>query len=295
MEIENRIVCFIDILGYKDIIEKFEKDNDTSIIEKIQKAFRSALESITGIYKPDYSERMNIEPEKVEAFKKEFYFKTFSDNIIISLKYKELDNSFWGRLSIMLYFSNVFQYLMLLEGIYLRGGISYGSFYSDENIIFSIALVKAYEIESKKAVFPRIVLDNRLNDQLKKLDKKLCEQFDFYNLLYLDGEETIFLCPFSASDNMAGMLGEAFSDPENPMFKLIEMLPETVKSIILNPKEALLNSYKIIVEDATLKSLESSYSEKVRKKYRWLLEFYYWKYDSQSSEFAFLEFRKFIN
>jgi len=34
--LENRIVCFIDILGFTDIIEKFEETKDISVIKKNQ-------------------------------------------------------------------------------------------------------------------------------------------------------------------------------------------------------------------------------------------------------------------
>jgi hypothetical protein len=50
----------------------------------------------------------------------------------------------------------------------VRGGVSYGNIYSSSDRIFGPALVAAYELESKYALYPRIAVDPRLLEELKR-------------------------------------------------------------------------------------------------------------------------------
>lgn len=47
---------------------------------------------------------------------------------------------------------------LIAEGFFVRGGLSVGSLHVGEKVLFGPALVEAYELESKAAVHPRIVL-----------------------------------------------------------------------------------------------------------------------------------------
>ena len=53
-------------------------------------------------------------------------------------------------------------YHFIKYDLYLRGGVSIGFHYEDDNIIFSDGLIKAYYLESKKSIYPRIILDEDL-------------------------------------------------------------------------------------------------------------------------------------
>lgn len=59
---------------------------------------------------------------------------------------------------------------LLENGILSRGGLSYGKHFSDEEFIFSDALIRAYKIEQDRAIFPRVVIDDDLLDLIKPLD-----------------------------------------------------------------------------------------------------------------------------
>ena len=51
-----------------------------------------------------------------------------------------------------------FQMKMAGEGYSIRGAISIGQLYMDEDIIFGPALMEAYRAEQKLAVYPRVIL-----------------------------------------------------------------------------------------------------------------------------------------
>ena len=63
----------------------------------------------------------------------------------------------------------VLQQTLLQDGILSRGGLSYGKHYSDEEFIFSDALIRAYKIERDRAIFPRVAVDDDLLDLLSPL------------------------------------------------------------------------------------------------------------------------------
>ena len=45
------------------------------------------------------------------------------------------------------------------EGLVLRGGITVGEFYADEDLVFGKGLIRAVELEENDAQFPRIIID----------------------------------------------------------------------------------------------------------------------------------------
>src|SRR5579872_2892531 len=55
---------------------------------------------------------------------------------------------------------------LLSLGIRTRGGICRGSIFHNSNFVFGEAMVRAYRLESKVAVFPRAVIDDEIVDSL---------------------------------------------------------------------------------------------------------------------------------
>lgn len=55
----------------------------------------------------------------------------------------------------------------LISNVLVRGGIAYGKFFSDDVMICGNALTRAYWLESNVAIYPRIVIDTELIEQLQ--------------------------------------------------------------------------------------------------------------------------------
>jgi hypothetical protein len=156
MNYENRIVLFLDILGFRAIIDKtvdkFE-DNTKGIKELYDK-----LEEI--------KEFLNLRLNQKEVFQnKNFSMKItqFSDSIIIS--FINDDNTTFLKLI------RTIQELIINcvnSGMLCRGAISYGKLIHDNQIIFGPALNDAYETETKAAMYPRIILDKSILESSKK-------------------------------------------------------------------------------------------------------------------------------
>jgi hypothetical protein len=58
----------------------------------------------------------------------------------------------------MIYSVGLFQYSLLRHGFFVRGGITVGPLYMDEDMVYGKGLLDAYDAECKLARDPRVVL-----------------------------------------------------------------------------------------------------------------------------------------
>lgn len=145
------LVIFIDILGSQN-----QKDFDK--LYNINNTFHTLLKD---------NEKNN---KDYVIYQRTIY--TFSDCAYIIYDFKEgvpLYKQDLGKLfevalcnceSIMLHF--------LSKNIAFRGGVAYGELYyeKDRNILFGPAINEAYQLESKVAIYPRIVLNNYVAEKI---------------------------------------------------------------------------------------------------------------------------------
>lgn len=75
-------------------------------------------------------------------------------------------------------------------GWLVRGGITIGDFYIDDTIVWGPALLRAYELEDKLAIYPRIILDETVTSVLSistiKNDFVRVDKDGFRFLNYMD-------------------------------------------------------------------------------------------------------------
>jgi len=82
----------------------------------------------------------------------------FSDSLVLSIPC-----STPGSLEALLNVVNIICLKTILNsGVFCRGGVSYGNFYSNDNMIFGDALTKAVKLERDCAINPRVILDRGL-------------------------------------------------------------------------------------------------------------------------------------
>lgn len=136
---EERIVAFLDILGFKNIIDKTANSvEESSKVLEILKSFEKIKES-------------NNECEK-EFFGREVSF--FSDSIVISYPL----TTEGGLYHIMMDLIHI-QLESFFSNILFRGGIAIGKLYHKGNIVFGPGMIEAYNLECKIAKDPRIVIN----------------------------------------------------------------------------------------------------------------------------------------
>lgn len=190
MKYENRIVLFLDILGFKNIIDKTVEKNIENE-DAIEKLYRNLEEIKTFLI-----DRLKINKSLIYKENKSVIVTQFSDSIIISF---ESDKN--ATLLILIRTIQELIINLVNKGILCRGAISYGKLIHNEKIIFGPALNDAYETETKAAIYPRIILDKsiiELGSITKKSKEKFFSKEDIImNYLSKDTDEKYFINYFS--------------------------------------------------------------------------------------------------
>jgi hypothetical protein len=140
VDYEKRVVLFLDFLGFREVIKATENDPKkvADVIEAID-----TLRSIGNQQEFFKSQRMT----------------QFSDCVVVSYRCDERSAAF------DLVSEIGFALVRLVElGFLVRGGVAVGDLIHTEHYLFGPAMIEAYELESKCAIYPRVLVSNRLLD-----------------------------------------------------------------------------------------------------------------------------------
>ncbi len=117
---------------------------------------------------------------------------SFSDNIVISAAPVPGTSNAEGR---VLALAANLAISLLQEKIFCRGGVASGPTHHQDGILFGPGYMKAYELESQSANYPRIAIAdsvvNELRDQFTDRNPIATLKEDFDGLWYLDMLSTI--------------------------------------------------------------------------------------------------------
>ncbi len=138
MSSEYVYTALLDVLSYR-----YRLDLD---IQSGKEQFREDLEQSLGAF-----DSVNTAIFSVQAI---------SDTIIITCN---THDKFIEFLSII---RKVFV-SFLERGLFIRGGIAYSKHFQSGRITYSHAVARAYELESKESIYPRIVLDKNIIDMYR--------------------------------------------------------------------------------------------------------------------------------
>lgn len=183
---ETRIVAFIDILGFKQMVIDSEKKGNEEKIQSINEALEFFKNFKNKTYK--YDELINVEEDSqkkgIENFRIHDFLQIdyFSDSIIISVKVKEekINEIF----STFIVYIAAFGNFLIKKGILIRGGIGIGNLVHKKGKIFGNALIKAYTLESTIAIYPRIIISKELLQKLNYPIHSKNERYPYHQ--YLD-------------------------------------------------------------------------------------------------------------
>ena len=177
---QERSCAFVDFLGFKELVRNKNPEDIYKIIWELSDLNKAGREHLS-------------EDMKHQAF---------SDNIFINTPATSeglmelIGQVRWLALT------------ALEKGAFIRGGVTIGNISQNKqnNILFGPALIEAYELESKTALYPRIILSKTAFSLLEStydsdfLKQQLCQSQDgvwyihlFYNSIkdvYRDWEKT---------------------------------------------------------------------------------------------------------
>lgn len=125
-------VAFLDVLGFSQMVAAELVDQGQGYLAKLFRCHQSAA----VIFRDD------VNCQIIQ----------FSDSIVVAMPYDGARFKWFA--------SRVadYQRLLLDEGLLCRGGIAIDNHFSNGSFTFSAGLIRAYEIESKAARYPRVVV-----------------------------------------------------------------------------------------------------------------------------------------
>lgn len=127
--------AFLDVMGYRYYLDKDKNDGTEIFKEKLISSYRAFEHIELGV----------------------LHHKSISDSIFMSSPNSIIDFLKTAK--------NV--YLRFLEnGLLIRGGIAYNKHYETQHITYSHALSDAYNLESSKAISPRILIHKAVVEKL---------------------------------------------------------------------------------------------------------------------------------
>jgi len=148
-------LVYMDLLGSKDRILNYtdpdDWNTDLGYLHSVYQLYKKAIE-----YKNEIYERYR--PRGLQT-------KIFSDNIVIAAEVPDTEEEMKNTLIFLSYVASRFQtYALYLDGWLVRGCLTCGKLYLHENpsFIWGEGLVRAYNIETHVAIYPRVVIDNRI-------------------------------------------------------------------------------------------------------------------------------------
>ncbi len=139
---ETRICAFVDILGFGRTVKGSVNEAGEPIAQEINR-IASFLKALVHYTRP-------IGPGDLRSDR---MVTQFSDSLVISYPCTAESEVFFSLLDLL---------HCCLAGVrsnlLLRGGVAVGPMLHTDDIVFGPALVSAYEMESKQAFFPRIIV-----------------------------------------------------------------------------------------------------------------------------------------
>jgi hypothetical protein len=245
---ERRIIAFIDILGFKEIVRQSENDSVKitllySVLEYLKNWETSDNWSLKFVEIEEDAQKKGVTNFDIRG---KTNTTAFSDSIVVSVKVSDNVNEMASTLIANLAYIGS---ILMEKGILFRGGLTIGNIiHNDNGTVFGQGLIDAYLLETKNAKYPRIVLSDKLVKELNYPLQQKRNRYPYHQYLnrFQDGcvgfHQMIY---YQVIDSWVEMTNE----------DMIESL-ENISNVIL-------------------KGLDSSFENSdVFEKYKWLKEQY---------------------
>jgi hypothetical protein len=205
--------AFLDILGYKNKSESFFR-NEFNLPSRIERAIKTA-----SLANKTTSLLVDVSGLTIESF---------SDSIIIMKPAS-------GGIASLLQFSAHFVSNLSFEGLLVRGGISIGKHFDEVNdlgfrVLASEALQRAYLLESKKAITPRVLIDPCVIERMTRQEK---------DMLIKDGTDYMLHFSNYAINREGSNLDTVFSE----MVDIKKLLDDATESGVRDKYQWVLDYY----------------------------------------------------
>lgn len=256
---EDKIVAFVDILGFTNLIKEYDKGHKHEILTDLHEAVHSSVKVLQNSFQStnNYSRQWDA--------KKYLEVKLFSDCLCISTPVKHESLTFYYHFRFFYMYLATYQLVLMQKGYFVRGGLTIGSYYSDDKMIFSGGLVEAYELEKDHAKTPRILVADKLLERIKPF--MLADNKTSINRMFaIDlADNRTFINPFN---NVRVTSPDADKEAEAFVNKIgIAGIMDTFDDLEKGQMDEILNLVEQKIRESVIKN---SSNERVLSKLHWL-------------------------
>lgn len=156
---QEHIVCFVDLLGFSEANYNNEVTKH-KVLDLLMSLATSRGDFNINTKTEKHGHSTTIRPA----------ISTFSDHIVISYPVNSLKEHSIEDMMIISFLQKKIGLIAnkaIPEGFLLRGGITSGLLYHNQGIVFGEALIEAYNMESKIAFYPRIIISEKVISKWK--------------------------------------------------------------------------------------------------------------------------------
>lgn len=164
--LRSSIVGFIDLLGFSQLVTSTERKEDSQkLLDMIVDSIRDSRTHVRDELAADFAARPA-----------DWAVKFFSDNLVVGCPFEEAAGSFASAAWFVVRCVQHYQLRMILNGLFLRGGLSQGLVCLTDEVIFGPGLIECYQLESKVSVVPRVILSSSFSNALISSCRKVGKQ-----------------------------------------------------------------------------------------------------------------------
>lgn len=160
-------VAFLDILGFRELVKNIHPKEIKEILFDMV-----CRENLDKKVKAEAFDNANSIINWFNRVHDKLYICNVSDSIVLAIDTSDtrnLDFLLSECYKIQWYFFNKYEIIM-------RGAVSKGCFYGNSVLTIGKGLQQAFELEEKKAKYPRVILDRDLIRDFKELYADICDE-----------------------------------------------------------------------------------------------------------------------
>jgi hypothetical protein len=164
---ETRLIIFLDFLGFRDVVERTKSN-----ISYLHWLLDGIDDLSHVVYNSGYTRTRQI--------------TVFSDSIAISYAALEERDPYWVFTHLCSSLSD-----LVAEGFLIRGAVTIGDLVHTDKYLVGPAMVRAYELESTVAKYPRVIIDPIFFEKTL-LKRKKRRSYYFRDMLVKDNDKQIY-------------------------------------------------------------------------------------------------------
>ncbi len=179
---EEQFTAFVDFLGFSEA--------STDIDEETRLKVLALLQSLTTL-RSEFAATITENPGGGTSYAITPAISTFSDHIVVSYPWQPIAAKETQETIQVILTLGQFQNLLAMVaaaaleiGFLIRGGATVGRLYHANGVVFGEALVEASSLEARTAIYPRVVLSNRITERWGASGYGMSKDFD--GLYYVD-------------------------------------------------------------------------------------------------------------